>query len=486
MLGTGCIYHTDSAEHPLCAAALQIVVVGKMRIFVDTVVITDDCAEVEPLAVLRCFGCRNSTGHEVVHDPAEIAGLAQAIDQAVLCAENAADIVCAGDTAVHLAVINCNSRRIGRTADAPAGSAVAGAYNAARALSGSDQLAVERAVPNVENAHGLSLIGNNAADSVHTVDGAVVHAVLNPTVEFSCETANPALLPVIADYYTFFNRAVADDNGQVAVAADKAGFQRPGAGFQCDVFNCAANANRIVVHKAAALDLLTIDVQIADDAVLWISDQTFSASRNRQRMSITIKKSAKRNSRTTRFTCGNIAGSGAERHPVFRKRQVIFHPEILPGEAVFAVCMQHERGQILLRPEQIRVCLGSAAGKCPFAFRDRDRNVDIHTQICNCKFSKKQHAQPRALLFTKRAEPGQSRASSSALYRRQGEKSTSIFAFPPHFPPAEAAKRRCVRLRGIRRAAAFSLVLNQPSVNHFELFRAAYRGIPCQAVLKPL
>ena len=81
---------------------------------------------------------------------------------------------------------------------------------------------------------------------------------------------------------------------------------------------------------------------------------------------------------------------------------------------------------------------------------------------------------------------GQSRACPSALYRRKGEKSTSIFAFPPHFPPAEAAKRRCVRLRGIRRAAAFSLVLNQPSVNHFELLRAAYRGIPCQAVLKPL
>ena len=116
----------------------------------------------------------------------------------------------------------------------------------------------------------------------------------------------------------------------------------------------------------------------------------------------------------------------------------------------------------------------------------RDRGLHVFRCICNCKFSKKQHAQPRALLFTKRAEPGQSRACPSALYRRKGEKSTSIFAFPPHFPPAEAAKRRCVRLRGIRRAAAFSLVLNQPSVNHFELLRAAYRGIPCQAVLKPL
>ena len=184
------------------------------------------------------FACCGNGSAEVVSSYSAYA-VAPVVFNAKLAAENAADFVFALNAAGCIAVFDSNAGTVRcRTRK------VTAANDAADALSGGDNVAVECAVVYNALTHGLTLEADDTADIVASVDGCVADASGDSAVPCAAERAYHILsverfnrccphiihfrqrkvapCAVVAYYNALFHGAVVNIDGFVAVAADKA------------------------------------------------------------------------------------------------------------------------------------------------------------------------------------------------------------------------------------------------------------------------
>ena len=180
--------------------------------------------------------------------------------------EDAAYAVFAEDNPIAGAILDHHASGVGSGYQAPSGTCVAAADDAACVIAGSGNGAGKAAVCNFKVAHGLALVSHQAAHPVYAVHIRSAGTVADIAIEFPGEGTDVALLPVVADGDPGFYGAILDEQPVLSrgVAADKARIQGFGALYQGHPVEFGVVLLHLVFHimadQAVVLDLGPIEL----------------------------------------------------------------------------------------------------------------------------------------------------------------------------------------------------------------------------------
>ena len=261
--GAACVHILHSGDALLRAAAGGVVVIGDHIPLIQGVHIANNAAGL-------ALGAVDLAGERVIIDAAD--AVTPALDDLALAAQDAADPALAGDVAGALAVLDGHAGGVGGAVGP-----IAGAQDAACIALG-HHLAGEGAVFNGAGAHGLALLGNQAAHAGFAHHSSRAGAVGDNAVKFPGEGAHEAIRIPHADIDALGHGAVADGHDIRAggVAANEAGILNGcaredvavvnvhGGGAAGVIIAVVAVVHHIAVNEAVAVNFCAVNLQILD------------------------------------------------------------------------------------------------------------------------------------------------------------------------------------------------------------------------------
>ena len=315
--GIQVLHETDT---PIRTAACGVGIGGDVVVPVQAVSVADDGTDILAAADLAGKAVGTDGANHIV----------PGLGHKSVTAEDAADTLVAFHGSVHGAGQDGGASTVGggrvvvAAADDTTGVGTGGFYGA-----------VERRVFDNALGHGVVSGADDAAYIVIALDCCGAGAVLDGTLEPSGKGTNLALCPGIADHNIALDGAVADGHNEactgrgVAVASAsryQTGFQGFGAAFQRYVVQddgAAGQADtRKVIHKACALDLFAVDIQVLDGSAVDAAQQRLLACRDRQFLVVAVNMA-----REGGIPCAN-------RRPVRGQRNIVCDLEVGPGEGI--------------------------------------------------------------------------------------------------------------------------------------------------------
>ena len=315
--GIQVLHETDT---PIRTAACGEGIGGDVVVPVQAVSVADDGTDILAAADLASKAVGTDGANHIV----------PGLGHEAVAAEDAADTLVALHGPVHGAGQDGGAGAVGG-----GGVVVAAADDTTGVGAGGFYGAVERRVFDNALGHGVVSGTDDAAHIVIALDRCGAGAVLNGSLEPSGNRANLAFRSGIANHNVALNGAVTDGHneactgGSVAVAGTscyQAGFQGFGAAFQRYVVQddgAAGQADtRKVIHKACALDLFAVDIQVLDGSAVDAAQQRLFACRDRQFLVVAVNMA-----REGGIPCAN-------RRPVGRQRNIVCDLEVGPGEGI--------------------------------------------------------------------------------------------------------------------------------------------------------
>ena len=315
--GIQVLHETDT---PIRTAACGVGIGGDIVVPVQAVPVADDGTDILIAADLADKAVGADGANHIV----------PGLGHKSVTAEDAADTLVAFHGSVHGAGQDGGASAVGG-----GGVVVAATDDTTGVGAGGFYGAVEGGVADDALSQGVVSGADDAAHIVSTLDRCGAGAVLNGSLEPSGNRANLAFRSGIANHNIALNGAVADGHNEartgrgVAVASAsryQAGFQGLGAAFQRHVIqddSAAGQADtRKVIHKACALDLFAVDIQVLDGSTVDAAQQRLLASRNRQFLVVAVNMA-----REGSVPCAN-------RRPVRGQRNIVCNLEVGPGEGI--------------------------------------------------------------------------------------------------------------------------------------------------------